>query len=95
MEKNNKILSDIVVFNKYAKFLSKQNRRETWDEICDRYEEMMKNKYPSLAIAINSQMKMVRDKKVLMSMRAAQFAGPAIVKNESRVYNCAYLPIDD
>jgi len=30
-----------------------------------------------------------------MSMRAAQFAGPAIVKSESRVYNCAYLPIDD
>ena len=28
-------------------------------------------------------------------MRAAQFAGPAIIKSESRVYNCAYLPIDD
>jgi len=95
MEKNNKILSDIVVFNKYAKFLSKENRRETWGEICNRYEEMMTGKYPSLAIAINSKMKMMRDKKVLMSMRAAQFSGAAIVKNESRVYNCAYLPIDD
>ena len=30
-----------------------------------------------------------------MSMRAAQFSGAAIEKSESRVYNCAYLPIDD
>jgi ribonucleoside-diphosphate reductase alpha chain len=28
-------------------------------------------------------------------MRAMQFAGPAISKNNSRIYNCAYLPIDD
>ena len=95
MEKNNKILSDIVVFNKYAKFLSHANRRETWDEICDRYEDMMSEKYPTLVASIHDNMTMIRDKKVLMSMRAAQFSGPAIVKNESRVYNCAYLPIDD
>ena len=95
MEKNIKILSDIVVFNKYAKFLSHANRRETWDEICDRYEDMMSEKYPTLAASIHDNMTMIRDKKVLMSMRAAQFSGPAIVKNESRVYNCAYLPIDD
>lgn len=34
------------------------------------------------------------EKKILPSMRALQFAGPAIEKNESRVYNCAYLPMD-
>jgi|2_EtaG_2_1085320.scaffolds.fasta_scaffold00451_2 ribonucleoside-diphosphate reductase alpha chain len=95
MEKNNQILSDIVIFNKYAKYLYKKNRRETWEEICDRYEDMMKKKYPSLSVAIVSKMKLVRDKKVLMSMRAAQFAGAAITKNESRIYNCAFLPIDD
>jgi len=95
MEKNNQILSDIVIFNKYAKFIHSQNRRETWDEICDRYETMMRERYPTLAASITHNMRYVRDKKVLMSMRAAQFAGPAIVKNESRIYNCAYLPIDD
>jgi ribonucleoside-triphosphate reductase len=95
MKKNNQILSDIVVFNKYAKFLPHENRRETWDEICDRYEDMMKSKYPMLGASIHENMKMVREKKVLMSMRAAQFSGAAITKNESRVYNCAYLPIDD
>ena len=95
MEKNNKILSDIVVFNKYTKFLETKKRRETWGEICDRYENMMVEKYPMLADQVKHMMVQVRDKKVLMSMRAAQFSGAAITKNESRVYNCAYLPIDD
>ena len=90
MEKNNQILSDIVVFNKYAKFREDKKRRETWGEICDRYENMMAAKYPMLADQIKLMMVQVRDKKVMMSMRAAQFSGPAITKNESRVYNCAY-----
>lgn len=34
------------------------------------------------------------DKRVLPSMRALQFAGPAIEKTESRVYNCCYLPMN-
>jgi ribonucleoside-triphosphate reductase len=90
-----KVLSDITIFNKYAKHNKEQNRRETWEEICNRYEQMMMTTYPDLAEEIKSNMDFVKDKRVLMSMRAAQFAGPAIVKNNSRVYNCAYLPIDD
>ena len=95
MDKSNKILSDVVIFNKYAKYIPSKKRRETWNEICDRYESMMMKKYPSLKDSIKENMLYVRDKKVLMSMRAAQFAGPAIIKNESRVYNCAFIPIDD
>ena len=36
----------------------------------------------------------IRDKKVLPSMRALQFAGPAMEVNNARGYNCAYLPVD-
>ena len=95
MEKNNQILSDIVVFNKYAKHLPEENRRENWGEIVDRYLTMLVQKYPNITPEIVEKGKFLYDKKVLMSMRAAQFAGPAIEKSESRVYNCAYLPIDD
>lgn len=89
------LLSSITVYNKYAKYLPLAKRRETWDEICNRYENLLITKYPALTAEITSNMQLIRDKKVLMSMRAAQFAGPAIVKNNSRIYNCAYLPIDD
>lgn len=94
MNLNNKILSEITVFNKYAKYNSDLKRRETWDEICDRYQNMMISKYPSLSTAIRNNMQFIRDKQVLPSMRALQFAGPAISKNESRIYNCAFLPVD-
>jgi ribonucleoside-diphosphate reductase alpha chain len=38
---------------------------------------------------------MVYDKKVLPSMRSLQFAGKPIDINNSRIFNCSYLPIDD
>ena len=89
------ILSDIVTFNKYAKFKPLFNRRETYSEIVDRYVDMMKDKYPTLSKDIEDNANYLYDKKVLPSMRAMQFAGDAILKNEARIYNCCYLPIDD
>ena len=87
-------LSKITVFGKYAKYIPELKRRETWDEIVDRYQEMMVKKYPKLKDAIVESAKFIREKKVLPSMRALQFAGPAAEVNNSRIYNCCYLPID-
>lgn len=95
MELNQEILSDIVVHMKYARYLPELSRRESWNEICQRYGEMMIEKYPALQDDINYWMQFVHDRKVLPSMRAMQFAGPAIARNNSRIYNCAYLPVDD
>ena len=95
MELNQEILSDLIVHMKYARYLPELKRRETWPEICHRYEEMMMEKYPYIKDEIHHWMKFVYDKKVLPSMRAMQFAGPAIARNHSRIYNCAYLPVDD
>lgn len=95
MNLSSKILSDITIFNKYSKFIPELERRETWDEICWRYKDMMQDKYPQLKDEIEHGMYYIRNKFILPSMRALQFAGKAINKNESRIYNCAYLPIDD
>ena len=51
--------------------------------------------FPQLRSNIEKAYQLVYDKKVLPSMRSLQFAGPAIKQTPSRVYNCAYLPIDD
>ncbi len=95
MELNQEILSNIVVYMKYARYIPELQRRELWPEICARYENMMMEKYPHLTDEIHENMQWVLQKKVLPSMRAMQFAGPPIVKNNSRIYNCAYLPVDD
>lgn len=87
-------LSQLTVFSKYAKYNPELKRRETWDEIVDRYQTMMIKKYPMLEESIIESAKFIREKKVLPSMRALQFAGPAMEVNNARGYNCAYLPID-
>lgn len=90
-----KALSDVTVFAKYAKYLPEVGRRETWDEIVDRYEIMMWKKYPQLKKEISHNTVWIREKKVLPSMRALQFAGTALEVNNARGFNCAYLPIDN
>jgi ribonucleoside-diphosphate reductase alpha chain len=87
-------LSAITIFSKYAKYIPELNRRETWNEIVDRYEAMMVKKYPYLEEAIKDNITIIRDKKILPSMRALQFAGAAAEVNNARIYNCCYLPID-
>jgi len=95
MTKSNQILSEITIFLKYAKFLPELNRRETWEELVDRNKDMHIKKYPKLKKEIQEAYEFVYDKKVLPSMRSLQFAGKPIEISPNRIYNCAYLPIDD
>jgi len=94
MDISQKILSDITVFMKYAKFQPEKNRRETWEELVTRNKEMHQRKYPYIKDEIEEVYKMVYDKKVLPSMRSLQFGGKPIEISPNRVYNCAYIPID-
>lgn len=95
MELNQRILSDLIIYMKYARYTPELQRRELWPEICDRYATMMIEKYPSLVQEIKENIQFVLDKKILPSMRAMQFSGPAIERNNSRIYNCAYMPVND
>jgi ribonucleoside-diphosphate reductase alpha chain len=94
MDISQKILSDITVYMKYAKFVPELNRRETWEELVTRNKEMHQKKYPNIKNEIEEVYKMVYDKKILPSMRSLQFGGKPIEISPNRVYNCAYLPID-
>ena len=62
MDISTKILSDITVHNKYAKYLEKQQRRETWNEIVSRNKKMHIKKYPKLKDEINNVYKLVTAK---------------------------------
>jgi ribonucleoside-triphosphate reductase len=95
MDISNRILSEITVYMKYARFLPEKNRRETWYELVTRNKEMHQRKYPQLKYEIENVYKFVYDKKVLPSMRSLQFGGKPIEISPNRIYNCAYLPIDD
>jgi len=94
MNNNNKILSDITVHMKYAKYVPELNRRETWEELVTRNKEMHQKRYPDLYNEIEENYRYVYKKKVLPSMRSLQFSGKPIEISPNRLYNCSYLPID-
>ena len=95
MEISNKILSNITVYMKYAKYIPELQRRETWNELVDRNRDMHIEKYPKLRKEILEAYEYVYAKKVLPSMRSLQFGGKPIEISPNRIYNCAYLPVDD
>ena len=95
MQLASKILSDITVFMKYAKYQKDLGRRETWEELVTRNKEMHIKKFPYMKEEIDKAYKFVYDKKILPSMRSLQFGGKPIEISPNRVYNCGYLPVDD
>lgn len=96
MDLSQQILSEIVVFNKYAKYEEEISRRETWEELCTRNMAMHIRKYPQIKEKIKQVYKeYVLPKKVLPSMRSMQFGGQPIELNPSRIYNCAFSNADD
>ena len=52
MDVSNKILSDITVHMKYARYLEHKQRRENWGELVTRNMQMHIKKYPSLEAEI-------------------------------------------
>ena len=95
MDISQRILSDITVYMKYAKYIPELKRRETWEELVTRNMNMHIKKYPQLEAEIRENYKFVYDKKILPSMRSMQFAGKPIEISPNRIYNCAFAPIDD
>lgn len=95
MELSRSILSDIIVHTKYARHRPELGRKETWPEIVTRNMNMHTRRFPELAAEIAPLYSRVLNKEVLPSMRSMQFAGAAIEVGPQRIYNCAYLPIED
>lgn len=95
-DKSVEVLSEVTTYMKYARHIPDIGRRETWDELCDRNVAMHTKRYPKLKDEIEQVYKdFVRTKKVLPSMRSLQFGGAPIELTQSRIFNCAFMPVDD
>ncbi len=94
MSASNKLLSDIVTFRTYSKYLPNLERREIFEETVNRVMCMHLDRFPKLSKEIVKAFSLVHQLKVLPSMRTMQFAGAPIVKNNARGYNCSFTHID-
>lgn len=89
------IMSALTVYLKYSKQLKGENRRETWNETIERNKMLYTRKFPHLKSEIDSVYELVESRKILPSMRSLQFAFRPIEQDNSRIYNCAFLPMDN
>lgn len=95
------VYEEFIAKSRYARFLEKENRRESWEESVDRYMDFMfqhlsaKHQYEIDADTFSSVRTALLQKEVLPSMRAIMTAGEALTRDNTAGYNCAYLPVDD
>jgi ribonucleoside-triphosphate reductase (thioredoxin) len=80
--------------SKYARHRDELGRREVYEETVARVEAMHLGKFPGFEDEIRGAFDLVREKRVLPSMRSMQFAGPAILSNHGRQYNCTFGLVD-
>ena len=94
---NNYLPTDYQAFihtSRYARWLEDEGRRETWGETVDRYitnivgdmvDDATKQELTSGILGLE----------VMPSMRSMMTAGPAADRDNTCMYNCSYLVIDD
>ncbi len=91
-------LSKFVIWDKYAKYLPENNRKETWDETCDRVRDGLLTKYGHISEEFSQEIvencEYIRKKQVFGSMRFLQFGGKAVEANNARTFNCSFQPVD-
>tara|TARA_R110000737_G_scaffold204176_3_gene223057 strand:+ start:2010 stop:3869 length:1860 start_codon:yes stop_codon:yes gene_type:complete len=85
---------DFIHISRYARYISTENRRETYADTVDRWWMYMTNKFPSLS-KHEDVYKAILNKEVMPSMRTMMAAGDALDRNNIAAYNCSYLSVDD
>jgi len=89
-----KAVSEYIHASKYARYRPELGRREVYAETVTRVEEMHINRFPKFQDEIQQAFDLVREQRVLPSMRSMQFGGAAILSNNNRLYNCSFSLID-
>lgn len=87
-------MQEYIHASKYARYLPEIQRREVYDETVARVEMMHLKRFPHLRAQINWAFDLVRERKVLPSMRTMQFGGAAIEACHNRGYNCTATLVD-
>ena len=85
--------------SRYARWLEKEKRRETWDETVNRYfnffESHLKDKGYELPAELRAELQeAVLNLEIMPSMRALMTAGDALKRDNTAGYNCSYVAVN-
>ena len=95
---NNLLPTDYQTFiatSRYARWLEEEGRRETWGETVARYMDNIVR--PKVGAEFNSSEieQAILSLEVMPSMRSMMTAGKAANRDNTCMYNCSYLAVDD
>ena len=84
-----------IATSRYARWLEEEGRRETWGETVSRYMDNIVR--PKVGAEFNSSEieQAILSLEVTPSMRAMMTAGAAANRDNTCMYNCSYLAVDD
>ena len=83
--------------SRYAKYLPEQGRREDWNETVQRYVNYIFDRNAELDRGTLKQdiYNAIHGMHIMPSMRAMMTSGKAADRDNTCIYNCSYLPVDD
>ena len=83
-----------IATSRYARWLNEENRRENWRETVERFIANVVRGKADVRTEDDILFAML-NLEVMPSMRSVMTAGPALARDNTSGYNCAYLPVDD
>ena len=89
---------EYIAASRYARFQDDKQRRETWAETVDRYVDYIFSRTPAIKEKTelrNEIFDAIHNLDLMPSMRAMMTAGKSADRDNTCVYNCSYLPVDD
>ena len=95
---NNYLPTDYQSFihkSRYARWLDKEGRRETWGETVSRYMENIVYPVAGTDTYIKEIEEAILSLEVMPSMRSLMTAGPAAMRDNISMYNCSYIAVDN
>jgi len=79
-------LGELTFLRSYSK-----DGKENYGQTVERYLDFWRKRFPKLVSQINGYGEEIHAKRLVGSQRLAQFAGPAVDKENLRAYNCTYI----
>lgn len=87
-----------IAASRYARFLDDKGRREHWKETVQRYVDYIFSRTEKISGDTKLKQEVynaIYNLEVMPSMRAVMTSGKAADRDNTCVYNCSYLPVDD
>lgn len=82
--------------SRYSRYLSKDKRRESWEETVDRLISFIKPKFSQdQSGSLQDIKKAILNLEVMPSMRMLMAAGEAATRDNIAIYNCSYLAMNN